>query len=100
MRVTSPEAENLKHLSAAATRYAVRDEMTAFAANTLASMAQPHRGSAEVEALVDAVLVVADAHAGPHPDCPTCAAAANGISVALGVVRAETNIALTGMIGE
>ena len=99
--MTSPADDNLKYLSASAQQYQVPDSIIDLVSGTLEPMDQPRRGLSEVDALIDAVQVVADKHAGPHEDgCDTCDGIRNGLSVALGIVRAEANLTFAKMIGE
>jgi hypothetical protein len=68
--------------------------MIAVAARSLAGKPCQVRAKMEVDALHDAILVIAGEHAGPHPGCGTCHALRNGLAVAMGIVRAEVDVEL------
>lgn len=89
MRGMEPIDETLRATVDAAGRYLVPEGMVAEAAQALIEMGDSARRRAEILALHDALLAVADRHAGPHDNCDTCRAVRNGLAVALGVVRAE-----------
>lgn len=84
--------ENLRRTSAAVNRYRVPERIIALAAGSLTSMTEQQRHDHGMDAIQDALLLVAEQHAGPHPDCVTCNAVSNGLAVTLGVVRAEVDV--------
>lgn len=98
--MTSPLDDALKLTAAAVQRYGADKDMIAKAAGSLTGMGATTttRLYAEVDALGDALLHVADVHAGPHPDCQMCGAIRNGLAVAMGVVRAEVGIEFEGRL--
>lgn len=92
--------EALRRTNEAVERYEVPQKVIAVAAQCLESMSADARHETEVEALVDANLQVAASHGGPHPDCMTCQRIKNALAVSMGVVRAETDLALSRMYGD
>jgi hypothetical protein len=93
--MTGPLDDALRRTVAAVERYRVPQDVIARAADALARMPGDYRRETEVGALVDAIVEIADAHAGQCPDeCPACGAVRNALAVAMGVIRAETDLEL------
>src|SRR4051812_45025222 len=92
--MASPIDDALRRTADAVARYAAPEQMIAVAAGSLAGRPCRQRAKLEVDALHDAVLDIAQRHAGPHDDCNTCRAIGNGLAVAMGIVRAEVDVEL------
>jgi hypothetical protein len=98
--MTSPLDDALHRTLSAVDRYGVDQDMIGRAATSLQRMPAERRQEVEVTALVDAVVHMAVVHGGPHGGCSTCLAVANAVAVAMGVVRAETDLRLQEMLEE
>lgn len=99
--MSSPLDDALKRTADAVARFHVPDDMIAWAATSLEGMPAGDRVRLEVEALLDAIVEIASAHGGHcADDCPVCKSIRNALAVAMGVVRAEADIALKAMYSE
>jgi len=90
--------ETLRRTVDAVDRYRVPERLIGIAATSLEQMTEQQRRAAIVAALLDGLLHIADQHAGPHNDCPSCHSISNGLAVALGVIRAEVDISFENRI--
>ncbi|MGX6604809.1 hypothetical protein ACWKSP_22175 [Micromonosporaceae bacterium Da 78-11] len=79
-------------------RYRVNERMVMYTTASLWALLDDQRQGAEVDGLIHAILEIATAHDGSHDgECATCDAICNGVAVAMGVVRAETDLELRRM---
>lgn len=98
--MTSPMEEALRRTTEAVERYEVPQRLIGLAAQSLEPMPAEVRHNSEVNALVDAIVRIAGEHGGPHDSCLTCHSVSNALAVSMGVVRAETDLALSRMYGD
>jgi hypothetical protein len=97
--VASPIDDALRRTADAVAQYQAPERMIAAAARSLAGKPGQARAKMEIDALHDAILAIANDHAGPHDGCDTCHAVRNGLAVAMGIVRAEVDLELEKRIG-
>jgi hypothetical protein len=88
--MTGPLDEALHRAANAVERHQVPEAVIARAAESLTEMAVRRRRESEVEALVDAILDIAEC--GDVDDMAT--SIRNAVAVAAGVIRAETDLEL------
>ncbi|MBM2616707.1 hypothetical protein JIG36_14185 [Actinoplanes sp. LDG1-06] len=98
--MTIPLDDALRRGAAAAARYDVPQKVIDIGAQSLGRMPVEKRHVMEVDGLVDALLIIAERHGGPHADCATCEAIPNGLAVVMSVVRTETDPATQNKLGE
>jgi hypothetical protein len=79
----------LRRLMNTVDQYGIPEQMIQAASRSLVGMPAEQRVQTEIHALVDAILLIADDHAGGHDDCVTCSKVANAVATAMGVIRAE-----------
>jgi kynureninase len=87
----------LRRTTHAVEQYAVPDELIAMAAGSLMQMPAAARAQAEIHALAEGIVLIADEHAGPHESCGMCHAIGNALAVAMGAIRAEADLELRRM---
>lgn len=91
----------LRRTTHAVERYGVDENMIALAAGSLMRMPAEYRTRAGIHAMMDAFLPIAEHHANWHESChdgcELCAAIRNGLAVAMGAIRAETDLELRKM---
>jgi hypothetical protein len=92
--MTSPMDDALRRTTHAVEQYAVDPDMIALAAKALERLPVGFRVESEVRALTDAILLIAAGHGGPHESCDTCRPITNALAVAMGSIRAETDLTL------
>jgi hypothetical protein len=90
----------LKRATTAVEQYGAPEPMIGAAQRSLAGMEKDRRLCLEAEALGGAVLEIAEAHAGPHPSCPTCVSLRNGLAVQMGILRAEVDVEFAAKLGD
>jgi len=88
----SPTDDTLRRTAAAAKLYQVPEPMIAAPTGALTRIPEEWRRQGAQDALVDAVVRVAESHQPCPGECGTCQAVRSGLGVTLGVVRVEVNV--------
>ncbi len=98
--MTSPLDDALARATDAVERYEAPEPMIEVTRKALLGLSAGRRAEVERAGLIDAVLTVAEIHAGPHRGCGDCAALRSGLAVVMGGLRAQVDGEFAAKLGE